>query len=128
MPLPATKISPPRGSKPSKGAGPPGAALERAKRFGLQEQTAIAQQIGIVLGEHDVHVDDRPAGVARRSERALAGVEELLRLAAAAVEGKWNASLRVADVVLEMKRDECIARGCIADRHVGHGRSFRPSA
>src|ERR1700733_11987479 len=89
--------------------GAPGAALERAKRFGLQEQAAVAQQVGIIRRKGDEDMRNRPAGAPRFIECALTGGEEIRRLGRAAVEREWDESIGMADVVLIVQRQQRVA-------------------
>src|SRR5262249_31779048 len=84
------------------------AAPERAKGFGLQEQAAVAQQVGIVRRKGDMDMRDDPAGAPRLVQGALAGREKICRRARAAVERKQDQSVAMANVVLEMQRQQPI--------------------
>jgi len=50
-------------------------------------------------------------GAAGRVERVSAGFDKACSVGRLAIEGKWNAPLRMTNVILEMQRDERVATG-----------------
>ena len=84
----------------------PRAALHRAERFDGAEQAAVARQVGIVGREGDVDMDDEPTGLPGLGDDFAAGVEEALRVAGRRSTAKGITPVRVADVVLEVQRDQ----------------------
>src|SRR5205807_8108601 len=66
------------------------------------------RQVGIVVGESDMDMRHRPAAASRQGEGAAARGQERSRRGRFAVQRERDAPFGMADVVLEMKGDECV--------------------
>jgi Holliday junction resolvase-like predicted endonuclease len=105
------------------GFSAPGTELHGAEFSHLAKEAAMSRQVGEIRGKSNVNVRDDEAELARASERYLTRLQEAARHWLRSVDRKRDLSVRMADVVLIVKRNQSASQARLRStwRHARRG-------